>query len=177
MLERLRNVLLSPRLLRFALVGFSGVFVNLACLALLAEGMAFDDWVHSAFPDSDGLFGGMFAWLFATPHVFSSALAIEVSVIWNFLLNNAWTFKDRNDDAASGFGARLFKYHLVSLVGMALQLACFVVLNKILISALDLQELGLWKYFSQLVGIAFAMGWNFLSNFFYTWRQREPSVG
>lgn len=152
--------LISPRLLRFALVGFSGVFVNLGCLALFADILQLDRLLPAAE-------------VFDTPFVLSSALAIEVSVVWNFLLNNAWTFKDRNEGARSGFLARLFKYHLVSLVGMALQLGCFVVVNAMLLTQVD--ELGPFKYLSQLMGIAFAMAWNFLSNFYFTWRQSEPS--
>lgn len=135
---------MTPRVLRFAAVGFSGVFVNLGFLWAFADVMKLDD-------------------------VLASALAIELSIVWNFALNNAWTFRDKNEGAAVGLGARLFRYNLVSLVGLAIQLATFVTLKAAFMNFMQLSELGMWKYPSQLVGIAVAMAWNFLSNFFWTW--------
>ena len=55
--------------IKFALTGLTGVVVNLGCFQLL-------------------LSGGADAYL-------SSAVAIEISIIWNFFLNNYWTFRDR----------------------------------------------------------------------------------
>jgi putative flippase GtrA len=147
-LKALVKKLARPRLMRFAVVGLSGVFVNLGMLAALADGL---EW----------------------PDVLSSAVAIEVSILWNFLLNNAWTFKDRNATARIGFFRRMGVYNLVSLVGLGIQLLAFIGMNHVFVTTFDLQEPGLWKYPSQLVGIAIAMAWNFLSNFYFTWAQAK----
>jgi dolichol-phosphate mannosyltransferase len=58
-------------LVKFAIVGVCGTFVNLALMALLVE-------------------------FFATPHIYASFTATEISIIHNFLLNNSWTFSSRN---------------------------------------------------------------------------------
>ena len=89
----------------------------------------------------------------------------------NFFLNNSWTFQDRNSQANSSFAARLLRYNLVSLVGLAIQLGTFVAIKAGLTSYLSLEEMGLWKYLAQTVGIGVATIWNFLSNFYWTWAQ------
>ena len=42
----------------------------------------------------------------------ASAIAIEVSILSNFFLNNLWTFKKR--DTPVPFWTRLLRYHLVT---------------------------------------------------------------
>ncbi len=150
--DRLRRLpvvrtVLSPRFLTFALVGGSGVFVNLGGLFLFAD-------------------------VLGVGEVYSSALAIEISIIWNFLLNNALTFKDRNAFARAGFAARMLTYNLVGLGGLAIQLGVFVLLTRVAMQTWSLSEPGLWKYPAQLAGIGLGMAWNFYTNFFWTWRQK-----
>lgn len=136
------------RVLRFGLVGLSGVIVNLGILALLSDALHVDD-------------------------VISSAIAIELSIISNFFFNNAWTFSDKNELARVGFGVRLFRYNLVSLVGLGIQLGTFILLTNMSMKMFHLDKPGPWKYPAQLVGIAIAMAWNFLTNFFWTWAQHD----
>ena len=138
--------ILSPRVLRFGLVGFSGVFFNLGGLWLFSD-------------------------VFAVRDEISSAAAIELSIVWNFMLNNAWTFKDRNEQAQSHFLQRMGRYNLVSLVGLVIQLGTFVSIKSLLLEQLDLATIGHWKYLAQTFGIALATVWNFLSNFYWTWAQ------
>lgn len=142
-----RLPVLSPRFITFALVGGSGVFVNLGALFVLADLLHFEE-------------------------VYSSAAAIEISIIWNFLLNNFLTFKDRNATARVGFLARMLRYNLVGLGGLAIQLGVFVLLTNLAVRTWSLAEPGLWKYPAQLAGIGLGMAWNFYTNFFWTWRQK-----
>lgn len=149
---RLLDKLLSPRLIQFGIVGLSGVFVNLGMLWLFADHFGLHDLI-------------------------ASAIAIEISIISNFLLNNAWTFRDRNAAARTGFLARMGRFNLVSLVGLAIQLTTYYAVSRALVASLELADIGLLKYPSQLAGIALAMGWNFLSNFYWTWAQKsEPNA-
>lgn len=87
----------GDRLARYALVGGSGVFVNLGTLFVLVEA---------------------FSW---SPAV-AAILAIETSILSNYTLNRFWTWRDRGPVAFS-----IGRYHAVSLVGMAIQWACLAV--------------------------------------------------
>ncbi len=92
---------MSRTFIKFALTGLSGVFVNLGSFQLLLN-----LGVHK---------------LLASP------IAIELSIISNFLLNNYWTFRDR----ALGGRKRIrgLKYNLVSLMTLMLSYSTFVLLS------------------------------------------------
>lgn len=140
------------RLLRFLAVGASGVGVNLGVLALLAGALRVRE-------------------------VLASAVAIEVSILWNFALNNAFTYRDRNAAAAAGLAQRALRFNAVSLVGLALQLGTFVLLRAVLLHALGRASLGGLRYPAQLAGIALATAWNFAGNLRFTWRQAAARAG
>jgi putative flippase GtrA len=144
--------LFRSRFVRFAAVGASGVVVNLATLGMLA-----------------GLLG--------IPEVAASALAVEVSIGWNFALNNAFTYRDHNAGAEAGLLQRLVRYNLVSLVGLGLQLGTFVLLRGVLLHALHRESLGSLRYLAQCAGIVLATGWSFLGNLRFTWRQATGGEG
>jgi dolichol-phosphate mannosyltransferase len=89
--------------IKFCIVGATGVGVNLAAFAaLLAWG--------------------------SNPYV-ASPLAVEVSILWNFLLNNAWTFRYR--PKAEHIGVRGLKFNMVSLASLAVTFGTFVTLSKL----------------------------------------------
>ncbi len=163
--RRLIRLMWRPRLWRFAAVGFSGVFVNLGFLFLFSDVLHIDDRLEQWLGHQLIVFG--------VRDVVSSAAAIELSILWNFLLNNAWTFRDKNARARSGVLSRLVAYNVVSLVGLLIQLAAFIGLNALIMRSLGLNDPGLYKYGAQLVGIGAAMAWNFLSNFYFTWAQHD----
>ena len=89
---------------KFALTGLSGVFVNLGSFQLLL-----DLGVHK---------------LLASP------IAIELSIVSNFLINNYWTFGDRVMVGRKRI--RGLKYHLVSLGSLALSYGTFAALSALL---------------------------------------------
>lgn len=148
-MKSLFKKLMSPRLIRFAVVGMSGIPVNLGMLWLLADHLGWPLWL-------------------------ASPLAIEISIIWNFLLNDAWTFGDKKASASAGFLRRMYRYNLVSLVGLAIQWGTAIGANHMFMQTFELDEPGIWKYPAQLSGIAVAMAWNFVSNFYFTWAQKKP---
>lgn len=101
------------RFLRFALVGFSGVFVDLAIFYLLRETVQL------------GL-------------TRSAILSSEVAIISNFLWNDRWTF---GDIAATQKGMRrrlkrFLKFNLVCLAGLVLN----VLIVNLLFNGLDMNE-------------------------------------
>lgn len=151
MLKPLLKKLYRPRLMRFAVVGLSGVPVNLGVLYVLADQLGWPVWL-------------------------ASPLAIQVSIIWNFLLNDSWTFRDKKAGARAGFFKRLYRYNLVSLVGLGIQWGTALGMNEFFMRTFELDVPGFWKYPAQLTGIGVAMAWNFLSNFYFTWAQKKPGA-
>lgn len=159
----------TARFFKFACVGFSGIGVNLGALYLLADGLQ----LHANL---------------------SSALAIELSILSNFMFNEYWTFRDRRVDNG-GFWKRGLRFNLVSLVGAVIQWGVFVYGNiawaVMLFTPAELiayhgTAVGLWDrwilhpiisppdvgvmlYASQLLGIAAATFWNYLVNVRWTW--------
>ena len=123
------------RFAKFFVVGTSGVLVNMTVLVALTE--------------SAGL-----------PYAISSLFAIELSILSNFTLNNAWTWSDRK---AHSLSERLIKYHAVA--GVTAILADWVLL--ILLTRL----FNLDYRISNLIGIAVGMGLNFFFNHVWTFKE------
>jgi putative flippase GtrA len=82
------------RVLKFAIVGGTGVVINTAALYALSR-------------------------LAGLPIVAASVLAVEFAAISNYLLNDTWTFATR----APEFG-RFAKFNVASLAGLALNVVC-----------------------------------------------------
>lgn len=93
--------ILSPTFRKFLITGMGGVFVNLGSFQLMLT-----LGVHP---------------LLASP------IAIELSIISNFLLNNYWTFRDRSLTGRRRI--RGLKYHIVSFVTLLLSYGTFVLLS------------------------------------------------
>jgi putative flippase GtrA len=141
---------MKGRVARFALVGLSGVIVNLAALHL-------------------------FAGVLGIHEVVASALAIETSIVTNFLLNDAFTFRDRRAPGA-GVLRRVWRYHAVTLAGGVVQLATFALAAVTLERALGRDELGSLRSLAQGVGIAIAFGVNYLGSLRFAWSPAGESA-
>ena len=126
------------RKLKFAAVGVSGVFVNMAFV-----------WV------------GLQASLVTDPGLrdaLASALGILVSVFTNFVLNDVWTWGDRQKRP---WLARLFRYYLVSAAAALLQFGCAMGLRLLL-------DINL--YLAQFSGIAIGTIINYVANNRWTFK-------
>lgn len=131
------------RFMRFALVGLSGVFVDMAVFYLLSD------------PSSLG-------WGLTR----SKAIAAEVAIINNFLWNDVWTFSDISQ-RQRGWRKRLkrfIKFNIICLAGL--------VLNVLLLNVL-FNGLGINRYLANLVAIALVTFWNFWINLKLGWRVTE----
>jgi dolichol-phosphate mannosyltransferase len=95
------------RLLKFILVGLSGVVVNEGILWLLTE------------------FGGL-------KYYVSSIVGIEASIITNFLLNDHFTFADRRTGKTGSFWARLLKFNLTCATGALIQYGLLLLFTAVL---------------------------------------------
>ncbi len=78
--------------LKFSVVGFSGVVVNMGLLWLFVEMFKFDKRL-------------------------AGALSIEISIINNFLWNNHWTWRGRR---GISFFQRFVRYNLITLLTSAI---------------------------------------------------------
>lgn len=93
----------ARRLMRFCLVGGSGVVVNTVLLYLLADA------------------GGM------NPLV-AAVFSTEAAIINNFLLNDRWTFADMRQGAT--WLRRAVRYNSVALVGLVISIAVLAGLTQ-----------------------------------------------
>jgi dolichol-phosphate mannosyltransferase len=119
------------RLVRFSLVGAVGVVVNMGLLILLTERLRIN-------------------------YAISSLFAIELSILSNFALNNAWTWSDRRSGT---LGARLAKYHAVAgFTAISANWGLLILLTRFF---------GMDYRISNLFGIAAGMALNFILN--HTW--------
>jgi dolichol-phosphate mannosyltransferase len=92
---------LSYVFIKFCLVGTSGVFVNLSSFIIL---------IHS----------GLNKYI-------ASPVAIELSIITNFVLNNSYTFSHKKN--TSRFRVKGFRFNIVSLIALGVGYPTFLLLN------------------------------------------------
>lgn len=127
--------------LRFAVVGASGTIVNLGIFSV-------------------ALHANLNKYL-------ASPLAIEVSIIWNFLLNNYWTFKERRTRDRTRIKG--LKFNLVSLASLGVSFTTFI--------AMTLFFPRLSPQIDQLAGIVPAVLVNYFLNSYWTFRSHpEPEA-
>ena len=124
------------RFIKFCVVGLSGVGVNMGLLWLLTE------------------YAGL-------QYLFSAAIAIETSIITNFLLNNFFTFKGRSEPGTRPFFRRLLKFNLVSLVGLGINLGLLSLFTEVF---------GIYYLVSNIIAIIIVTMWNYLMNTWWTWQ-------
>lgn len=121
--------------LKFAVVGASGVVVNLGFFTLL-------------------LMAGLNKYL-------ASPIAIEISIISNFLLNNFWTFRSRKTKDRTRI--RGLKFNVVSFLALGVSYGTFVALSMFF-PAIPPQ-------LHQLVGIIPATLLNYFLNSYWTFKE------
>ena len=121
-------------ILRFGVVGISGIIVNEGLLAL---------------------FHKILLW----PVGIAGALAIELSILSNFLLNNYWTWRTARDKS---FLIRLLRYHSVAIISGLVNYLILLVL-----SGYSMEPL-----LANLIGIAVGTVINFFLNHYWTFARK-----
>ncbi len=131
------------RFLRFGLVGFSGVFIDMGVFYLLHDPQALG-WGLTR----------------------SSMIAAELAILNNFLWNDRWTFGDisRRQRGQRKRLKRFLKFNLICLVGLVLK----VMLLNVLFNGFGINE-----YLANLMAIALVTVWNFWFNLKLSWRVTE----
>jgi len=137
--ERLEKFkVLKPYLGKFSLVGISGIFVNQGLLTFFVSVLGWDVSI-------------------------AGVLAIELSILSNFFLNNFWTWKNQKE---SPFFNRFLKYHAVTIISGGLN-------YLILIS---LTYLGLHYFIANLIGIGAGTVVNFIFNHYWTFKVKHQGI-
>lgn len=92
-------------MVKFGLVGTSGLLVNMGLLYFLTEQI--------------GIY-----------YLISSAIAVETSIISNFALNEVWTFVERGKEGTKHIFNRFFKFNGISIVGMGINVSILAALTE-----------------------------------------------
>lgn len=133
--------------IKFAVVGLAGVAVNLAMFTLLLQ--------------------------LGTNKFLASPIAIELSIVSNFLFNNYWTFAKRQTQ--DRIRTKGIKFNLVSLLSLTVSYGTFVA------SSIAFPDLA--PQIHQAAGIGPAMFANYFLNSYWTFRHahardvRQPTFG
>jgi dolichol-phosphate mannosyltransferase len=125
------------RVFRFGLVGLSGIVVNMGVLKLLLM-VNISEYIALFF-------------------------AIVLSILNNFLWNDAWTFKASPQRMVTSIRQRLCSFCTISAGGAIINYSIAILLKQLL---------GINIYISDLIGILIGFIWNFLINRRFTWGRR-----
>jgi len=130
-------ILKNQRIIKFLIVGMSGLIVNIGSLYILKE--------------------------FCKLHyLLAGFMAIELSIINNFLLNSFWTWKDRKVVSLKIFLFRLIKFNIsTGLTTLFINLFVLWVLTEFL---------HIYYLFSQLIGIILGTIINYLIYYYWVFK-------
>jgi dolichol-phosphate mannosyltransferase len=113
---------------------------------------------------------GIFSLLHATglSKYVASPLAIEASILWNFMLNHKWTFTQRHTQRRTAIKG--LQFNLVSLVALAISFSTFVLLSKLYPEGSP--------HLFQILGIIPATAVNYFLNSYWTFvdHSKSPSA-
>ena len=125
-----------PRFLKFAFVGAFGALVNTSLLYIFTE-------------------------YFGIYYLLSSILAMEMAIIFQFALNDYWTFRDKRSSNLRIFFFRLLKSNLWRVAGIFVNVSVLYVLTEFF---------GVYYIFSNFIGIGCAFVFNYSMESKLTWR-------
>ncbi|MFA4860795.1 glycosyltransferase [Methanoregula sp.] len=127
------------RVIKFGLVGLTGIVVNMGLLYYLKE------------------YVGLY-------YLVASFIAIEISILNNFLWNDLWTFRTQEKQKLSSRWHRLLAFNLVSAGGVVINLGLLYLFTSVF---------GVYYLISNLIGILVAFLWNFIINRNITWIKKK----
>ncbi len=134
-------VIMARRYVNFGIVGATGVVVDMAALFVLAD----PRMLHLNLS-------------------LGKAMAAEIAIFSNFILNDLWTFRDLAIVDASWRGrlGRLGKFNLICLVGIAL---------SVFLLNLQIRFFKIGMYLGNLIAIVIVSLWNFGMNQKFGWKK------
>ncbi len=147
---RLKDIM-SNRLFKFVMVGGMGSLIQFAAL---------------------------FVFLKFAPYLIADFLAIEIAILSNFIINNAWTFADRKITLAQ-FPVQFAKFNVASAGSIVIQLIVAFIAKSIFgtpdLFILPILHKGFnATYVYTGIGILLGMIWNFFAYNTFIWRKAKP---
>ena len=130
------------RIVKFCLVGACGFVVNMFFL-----------WF---FTETVGFF-----------YLFSSVIAIEISLLNNFVLNALWTWHDRGKEGKKEYFKRMLQYHVTASAAMLTNIAILWILTELF---------GVYYLASNVFGILCGSALNFFVNDRWTFKHKKEGV-
>lgn len=130
------------RFVKFCLVGASGFLVNMFFLWFCTE-------------------------ILKLYYLFSSLIAIELSMINNYVLNDFWTWHDRGKEGRKEYFKRMLQYHLSTSAGFLTNISILWFLTEIV---------HVYYLFSNVFGILAGGLLNFFLNDRWTFRHKKIGV-
>lgn len=124
----------SQEFIKFCLVGTTGIFVNMGVYILLTR-------------------------IAKIPMEVAAPIAIELSILSNFTLNNLWTFRERNTNTS--LISKLYRFHIVSLCAGLTNYTVLLLLTKLF---------NVWDISANLIGIFCGTLINYCINSLWTWK-------
>lgn len=124
------------KLIQFCFVGLIGVIVNLGVLYFLTTA---------------GLY-----------YMISGIISIELSVLANFFLNRAWTFKEEAKYVS--LENAIIKDHATRFIGILINYAALYIFTAMF---------NIYYMISMLIGIIISTLWNFIGNSMWVWKEEE----
>ena len=118
-------------------MGLSGVFVNLGLYLVMTRGLEVRLEI-------------------------ASPVAIEISILWNFLHNNIWTFRNRRTNGS--WVRKFWRFHAVAGLAGIVNYGVFLSL---------VMMLSLWDILAVLSGIGVGVLVNYSLNSLWTWKEIE----
>ena len=134
----MNSIIQWNRLIRFAFVGASGAVINLLILWILTD------------------FGHLF-------YLLSALIAIEISILWNFVFNTKLTFNYKFENQGALLDS-VIRYHLASLAGLIVNLSVLFSLTEFI---------NMNYIISEAVAIWFAFGLNYMLSVSYIWSEKS----
>ncbi|WP_332449309.1 glycosyltransferase family 2 protein [Methanoculleus sp.] len=123
------------KIVRFGLVGLSGILVNMGLLYALTE------------------IAGLY-------YLVSAVIAIELSIVNNFIWNDLWTFQSARGLRFGRRIQRFLSFQAVSMGGLVINMGVLYLLADIA---------GVYYLVANLAGILIAFAWNYAVNRHFTW--------
>lgn len=124
------------KIFRFGLVGLSGIFVNMGLLYALTE------------------IAGFY-------YLVSAVIAIELSIVNNFVWNDVWTFQSARGLRFGRRIQRFLSFQAVSMGGLIINMLVLYLLADVA---------GVYYLIANLAGILIAFAWNYAVNRHITWK-------
>lgn len=164
-LVRLKN---SITFIKFLIVGSFSYFINAITLALLYRGQIYSlkvlpQPILNALPTVENAPKLLF--LSVDRLFIASLISIELSIIFNFIAHENWTFKDRSHKGPMYL--RLLKFNITSISSPIIQLFFIILFAHYLLLN---EQIGL------AVGVIFGLFINYTINILWIWKSKPQKV-